>query len=113
MVKKKGKKKGGMYRFWWIPVVVIGASMLTGCEAIKAWAEGAAPQDGVTPPAGGAPGLPQVGGTDPLDMIATVLALLGLPTAARLVGLAKPFVASLILAIVGKKKVEPTPPAAE
>lgn len=111
---KKGKKKGGMYRFWWIPVVVIGASMLTGCEAIKAWAEGAAPQDGAQPPAGGAdPALPQVGGTDPLDLVVTVLTLLGLPAAARLVGLAKPFVAALILSIVGRKKTETTPPPAE
>jgi len=44
-----------------------------------------------------------------LDLLATVLALLGLAPAARLVTMARPFLAALILAIAGKKKQQDSP----
>lgn len=84
---------------------------LASCEYLRSWA---ASQDPQAPPVDPATPvepsqLPQVGGGDPLDLIATVLALLGLAPAARLVTMAKPFLAALILAIVGKKKQQDNP----
>ena len=115
MMAKKGKKKGGMCRFWWIPAILISASMLTGCEYLHAWATNNDP-DAPPPPVGEPPAspLPHIGGTDPLDLVATVLAMLGLAPAARLVTMAKPVLASLVLLIMGRKKPQaPQPPAAE
>lgn len=85
---------------------------LASCEYLRSWA---ASQDPQAPPVDPATPvepsqLPQVGGSDPLDLIATVLALLGLAPAARLVTMAKPFLAALILAIAGKKKPPIDPP---
>lgn len=115
MMAKKGKKKGGMCRFWWIPAILISASMLAGCEYAHGWATANDPEP--PPPDPGVPPaspLPHIGGTDPLDLVATVLAMLGLAPAARLVTMAKPFLASLILAVLGRKKPQqPQPPAAE
>lgn len=112
---KKGKKKGGMCRFWWIPAILISASMLTGCEHVRDWAVVNDPDAPPAPPDAPAGGqLPHIGGTDPLDLVATVLAMLGLAPAARLVTMAKPFLASLVLMIMGRKKPQaPQPPAAE
>ena len=110
---KKGKKKGGMCRFWWIPAILISASMLTGCEYAREWAVVNDP-DAPPPPPDAPTQLPHIGGTDPLDLVATVLAMLGLGPAARLITMAKPLLASLVLLIAGRKKSqEPQPPAAE
>lgn len=85
---------------------------LASCEYLRSWAESNDPQDPVAGPADPASTsiLPQVGGSDPLDLLATVLALLGLVPAARLVTMSKPFLAAFILAIAGKKKQEVPPP---
>lgn len=110
---KKGKKKGGMCRFWWIPAILISTSMLTGCEHLRDWAVANDP-DAPAPPPTAPTQLPHIGGTDPLDLVATVLAMLGLGPAARLLTMAKPFLASLVLLIAGRKKPQdPQPPAAE
>jgi len=84
---------------------------LASCEYLRNWAASQEPQVPPADPAVPAPPLqlPQVGGGDPLDLIATVLALLGLAPAARLVTMAKPFLAALILAIAGKKKQQDNP----
>lgn len=114
MMAKKGKKKGGMYRMWWIPAILISASMLTSCEYLHGWATHNDPEAPPVPPDAPAQSpLPHFGGTDPLDLVATVLAMLGLAPAARLVTMAKPFLASLILAIMGRKKPQPPTPPAE
>lgn len=111
---KKGKKKGGMCR---IPIIVgalAAMAVLPSCQFMRDWADASQPVP-VDPslPAGPVqdPTLPHIGGTDPLDLVATVLAMLGLAPAARLLTLAKPFIASLILAIMGRKKKaeEPKP----
>lgn len=114
MMAKKGKKKGGMCRFWWIPAILISASMLTGCEYVRDWATHNDPDAAPLPPdAPAGSQLPHFGGTDPLDLIATILAMLGLAPASRLVVMSKPFLASLALAVMGRKKAEPpAPPAA-
>lgn len=85
---------------------------LASCEYLRGWAEAQDPQATPSDPAIPVPSpqLPHVGGTDPLDLVATVLALLGLAPAARLVTMAKPFLAALILAIFGKKK-QTAPPS--
>lgn len=93
---------------------------LASCEFLRSWAEAADP---VAPAEPGVPGgapdtsdpthLPSVGGTDPLDLLVTVLTFLGLAPAARLVALARPLIAPLIVAILGRRKPAQQPPAAE
>lgn len=84
---------------------------LASCEYLSSWAASQDPQAPPVDPSAPVPPsqLPHVGGTDPLDLVATILALLGLAPAARLVTMAKPFLAALILAIYGKKKQEDIP----
>lgn len=91
-----------------IGVLIACAAMLTSCEFLRNWAEAADPAavPPVVPPADGAAQLPQVGGADPLDLLVTVLTVLGLAPAARLVSLARPLIAPLIITILGRKKKE-------
>lgn len=109
---KKGKKKGGMCR---IPIIVgafAAMALLPSCEYLHGWAESAQdPATGAIPadPSAGS-SIPHVGGTDPIDIIATILAMFGLAPAARMVTMAKPFIASIILAIMGRKKPEEPKP---
>lgn len=97
-----------------LSLVLIGACLLTSCKSVLAWAEGQGPE--TAPPvdpgaAGGGSSMPTVGGADPLDLLVTVLTVLGLAPAARIVGLARPWLAALIVSIWGKKKPTETPPA--
>lgn len=96
-----------------LSLVLVGACLLTSCKSVLAWAEGQGPETAPpTDPGAGAatPSLPTVGGADPLDLLVTVLTVLGLAPAARIVGLARPWLAALIASIWGKKPTE-TPPA--
>jgi hypothetical protein len=94
-----------------LSIVLIGACLLSSCKSVLAWAEGQDPA--TTPPvdpgAAGGSSMPTIGGADPLDLLVTVLTVLGLVPAARMVGLARPWLASLIVSIWGKKKPTETP----
>ena len=97
-----------------VGLLIVCSALLSSCEFLRNWAEAADPASvpPVVPPAAGGAQLPQVGGADPLDLLVTVLTVLGLAPAARLVSLARPLIAPLIIAILGrKKKEEPVPPA--
>lgn len=98
-----------------IVLLIAASALLSSCEFLRSWADAASPEPGTVPPAvpsGGAQ-LPQVGGSDPWDLLVTVLTVLGLAPAARLASLAKPLIAPLIIAILGRKKKaeEPAPPS--
>lgn len=85
-----------------IPVVFL----LSSCEALRDWvATQPAPSDPV-PPTGGQ--LPQVGGGDVLDVVVTVLSMLGLLPAARLVGASRPIIVAALRALF-PKKADPKP----
>lgn len=97
---------------------------LASCEFLRNWADAADPGVPAEPGVpGGVPDpsdpshLPSVGGTDPLDLLVTVLTFLGLAPAARIVALARPIIAPLIVALLGNRKPKPVtpavPPAAE
>jgi hypothetical protein len=90
-------------------LVLVACSLLASCEFLRSWAEASEPApvvpgDGTAPAPAPGNGLPHIGGSDPLDLLVTVLTLMGLAPAARLVGLARPLIAPLILAILGRRK---------
>lgn len=87
-----------------LPVVFL----LSSCEALREWlATQPAPGDPV-PPTGSQ--LPQVGGGDVLDVVVTVLSMLGLLPAARLVGASRPIIVAALRALFFRKAEVPTPP---
>lgn len=97
-----------------IAVLLACSSLLASCEFLRNWADASEPAAPSAPPTVPDAGvrLPEVGGADPLDVLVTVLSLLGLAPAARIVSLARPLIAPMILAIIGrKKKDEPAQPA--
>lgn len=103
MAKKKGKK-GGYCRVF---AVLVAASLATACvgpgDALEAAQNIAAQvQDpGSVPPA-------TVGGIDIIEIVILALAALGLGPVARILGLLKPVLAPILIAIIGKKK-QPAP----
>jgi hypothetical protein len=85
------------------------AAMLTSCEFLRAWATETEPQvPAPVPPADEVSTLPHIGGDGYLDILVTILTAMGLLPAARIVALAKPLIAPLIRAILGRKKEQPT-----
>lgn len=112
MAKKKGKK-GGYCRVF---AAVAAASLATACvgpgDAFEAAQTIAAQvQDpGSVPPA-------TVHGIDIIEVVILALAALGLGPVARILGLLKPVLAPILMAIIGKKKqsaplTEPPKPVA-
>jgi len=94
-----------MMRYAWIPIVLLFAS----CDTLREWA--ASQPSPVNPPPPDAGGhLPQVGGGDILDVVVTVLTMLGLLPAARLVGAGRPWIAALVRAVLPKKSTDTTEP---
>lgn len=87
-----------------VPVVLLFAS----CEALREWASSQPAPGEPVPPSTGQ--LPQVGGADPLDLVVTVLTMLGLLPAARLVAAGRPFIVALVRALLPKKAETPTQP---
>lgn len=86
-----------------LPVVVLFSS----CEALREWVTTQpAPGDPV-PPTGSQ--LPQVGGGDVLDVVVTVLSMLGLLPAARLVAAGRPIIVAALRALFFRKAEVPTP----
>lgn len=91
---------------------------LASCKFISDWSASADPS---APAQTGGVGsadqsLPVVGGTDPIDIVVTVLTLMGLPAAGRLLVLAKPLLSPLLRLLWPKKAdtppVTPAPPTA-
>lgn len=104
--------------FTTLSIVCVCACLLTSCESVLAWARAEDSGSGVATvpadPSTPSTSLPTVGGGDPIDLLVTVLTVLGLVPAARVVALARPWLAALILSIWGKQKPAaetPTPPA--
>jgi hypothetical protein len=87
---------------------------LSSCKFLDSWAAAATPvaTDGSTPPAGSGVMLPTVGGGDPIDIVVTVLTVLGLPAVARLLMVGKPLLMPLLRALWPKKPEPPKPPDA-
>lgn len=84
---------------------------LSSCKFMDDWAASSSPAQGGTPPDGDT-GFPMIGGSDPLDIVVTVLTLFGLPAAARILLLAKPLVSPLLRMLWPKKvAVPPEAPA--
>lgn len=86
------------------------ALLLASCDTLRDWAASQpSPVDpGAVPP--DVPGhLPEVGGGDVLDVVVTVLTMLGLVPAARLVAAGRPWIAAALRAMLPKKQ-EPTQP---
>lgn len=81
-------------------------TLLASCKVLGEWADAEAPASGATPPVAGGDTLPVVGGSDAVDILVTILTVLGLAPAARLVGLARPLIAPLIAVLLGRKKAE-------
>jgi hypothetical protein len=81
---------------------------LASCEALRQFLAEQPVAGDPSAPAGGT--LPQVGGGDAVDVIVTVLTMLGLLPAARMLMAGKPVILSLLRLIVGAPK-QATPPA--
>ena len=82
---------------------------LSSCKFMDDWAAASVPAQDGTPPAGDT-GFPTIGGSDPLDIVVTVLTLFGLPAAARILLLAKPLVSPLLRMFWPRKVAAPTVP---
>lgn len=85
---------------------------LSSCKFLDDWAAAAPAVDQGGTNGTSDPILPTVGGSDPMDIVVTVLTLFGLPAAARIVLLAKPLVSPLIRMFWPKKVSAPTVPPA-
>lgn len=85
---------------------------LSSCKFLDDWAASAPVVDQGGTSGTSEPMLPTVGGSDPMDIVVTVLTLFGLPAAARIVLLAKPLVSPLIRMFWPKKDADPTVPPA-
>lgn len=86
---------------------------LSSCKFVEDWAAATTPvQDPGVDPTSTGPMLPTVGGSDPLDIVVTVLTVCGLPAVARLLMLAKPLVSPLVRMLWPKPAAKPPVPPA-